>query len=230
VSSHGQDAHAASIHLGQEAPGFGHQAAGGGIVEQRFLQIKQVLREVDVRTGFEHRAGKSVREQAVQRIAESKFGSHANLSEKARHGPPQPHQVITAVRTGAERGIRSAQFLEREAQHARSQRRGIRAHHHHPRMLAEEFAKSALEPPAQVAALLPPAQENGWYDRKSSTGGKQIPRCVSFEPCRLAQRVRDQRAMEFRRPFRPQSGYQPCLGFSGNDGAGKNRHRRDGVR
>jgi hypothetical protein len=142
---------------GKESPGLRHQEAGGGILDQGFLQRSQVLWPVNVRAEFEHRAGESVREQAAESIAKGKLRSKANAIKKTAASPAQANQVKAAVGTRPEHRIRTVQFFQRQSQHGSSKRGGICADDDHPRMPVKEFRERVLQAPAKVAAVLPPA-------------------------------------------------------------------------
>ncbi len=208
------------------------EAADGGILNQGFLQGSQILWKVDVRTGFEHRAGKTVTEQAAERITKSEFGSHANAAEKAGAGAPKSDKIIAAVGTRAQHRVRGAQFFKRQPQHFRGEGRRVGPHHNHPRVLPEQLRECALDPLREVTTQLPPALECGrdYFSGERSSRRKHVAGGISSELCHLSQGIGNQRPVELCCSIRAQGGDQPRLGFSLDDRARKNRHGRRGMR
>jgi hypothetical protein len=202
------------------------KAARGGILDQGLLQGSKVSRKINIRTGVEHGAGKAVIEQAAERIAKSEIRSQAQATEKATAGPPQPDQVIAAVRARPKNRVCDAQFSKCQPEHGGGKLRRIRTDNPHPRVVPEKPGESTIEPLREVTALLPPPLESGrdHFLWQRAACGKQVTSHIALEPGDFGERVRHKRPVELRRPVGSEQRYQSCLGLTGNDGACKNGH------
>jgi hypothetical protein len=206
----------------------GCKAAGGGILGEGLLQGGQIVRDVNVRTGVEHRAQKAVAKQAAESVGECKFRPQSKALEKATARPAESDEVIAAVGTRTEHCVCGAQFCKRQPKHGGSKEWRVSPDYDHARVLPEQLCESVPESLREAAALLPPSLQNGWDDfpGQSSACGEHVTRQIAFEFGDFADGISHKRPVKLRRSVGTQRSDEPRLCFTGDNGAGKDNHGR----